>query len=103
MERLWRLHSVQTTRSYYRLPNYRNSDEWLTIEQTSRELKVSHTVIRRLIRDGTLPATQIVESTPWIVNRESLSLPAVQSEAQAVRDGRQLLRSDPNQTEFPLK
>ena len=99
----WRLHSVQTTRSYYRLPNYRNSDEWLTIEQTSRELKVSHTVIRRLIRDGTLPATQIVESTPWIVNRESLSLTAVQSEAQAVRDGRQLLRSDPNQTEFPLK
>ena len=99
----WRAHSVQHTRYYYRLPNYRNADKWLTVDQTSRELKVSRTVVRRLIREGTLPAEQVVESTPWIINREHLSLAAVQSEVQAVRKGRVLPRRDPNQAEIAYK
>lgn len=102
-DKTWRKYSVQTTRSYYRLHNYRNSDEWLTVEQASQELGVSHTVIRRLIREDTLPATQVVESTPWIISRESLSLPAVQREVRAIREGRQLPRHDPNQSELSLK
>ena len=46
----------------------------MTVEQAATELGVSHTVIRRLIREGTLPASQVVESTPWIIARESLTL-----------------------------
>jgi DNA invertase Pin-like site-specific DNA recombinase len=99
----WRLHSVHHTRHYYRLPNYRNDNHWLTIEQASKELGVSHTVVRRLIRQDVLPATQVVESTPWIISRQDLVLPAVQSEVEAVRSGRQLPRKDPNQAEIPLE
>lgn len=99
----WRVHSVQSTRYYYRVTNYRNGKKWLTIEEASKELGVSHTVIRRLIREDTLPATQVVESTPWIINRESLSVAAVQSAVDAVHQGRQLQRSDPNQAEIAFK
>jgi len=52
----WRVHSVYSTRYYHRLNNHRNTDAWLTIEQAAQELGVSQTVIRRLIREKTLPA-----------------------------------------------
>ena len=99
----WRVHSVQNTRHYYHLPNHRNDDTWLTIEQAAARLGVSHTVVKRLIRQQTLPATQVVASTPWIINRQDLDLPAVQAEIEAVRSGRQLRRTDPNQAEIPLE
>ena len=98
----WRVHSVQTTRHYYRLPNYRQDRAYLTIEEAAKELGVSHTVIRRLIKEHTLPASQVVESTPWIIDHEDLALPAVQSAVTAVRQGRQLARTNPDQGELPL-
>lgn len=99
----WRVHSVQSTRSYHRIPNHRNRNKWLTIEQTAKHLGVSHTVIKRLVREATLPASQVVESTPWIIKRDDLTLPAVQAEVGAVKAGRQLRRIDPKQTELALK
>jgi hypothetical protein len=60
-------------------------------------------VIRRLIRERTLPASQVVESTPWIICREDLSLPAVQAEVDAVKRGRQLPTTDPKQRAIPWK
>ena len=98
----WRVHSVQNTRYYYRLTNHRNSKAYLTIEQAAQELNVSHTVIRRLIKQKTLSATQVVESTPWIINRDDLMLAAVQHEVEAVRQGRQLPRNHPDQGELPF-
>ena len=99
----WRIHSVQNARYYHRLTNHRNTAEWITIELAAKALQVSHTVIRRLIREGTLPATQHVPTTPWIIARSSLSLPDVQEEVAAVHQGRQLTRDDPQQPQFPLK
>jgi DNA invertase Pin-like site-specific DNA recombinase len=98
----WRVHSVYTTRYYYRLPNYRNDKSYVTIEQAGDELGVSHTVIRRLIKERILPATQVVESTPWIIDRHDLALPAVQSAVTALHEGRQLVRVNPEQGELPL-
>ncbi len=99
----WRVHSVQHTRYYYRLPNYRNTRDWLTVAEASKELEVSRTFVRRLIREGTLPATQVVESAPWVIERQNLSLANVQSEVQAVHSGRALPRHDPNQAEIAYK
>jgi excisionase family DNA binding protein len=67
----------------------------VTVEQAATKLGVSHTVIRRLIREGTLPAAQVVASTPWIISRESLTQSSVESEVAAVRNGRQLPKRDP--------
>jgi excisionase family DNA binding protein len=99
----WRLHSVYNARYIHRLTNYRKENAWVTVEQAARELGVSHTVIRRLIREGTLPATQVLESTPWIIPRESLTLTSVKSEVAAVHSGRQLPKRDPKQAEIPFQ
>jgi DNA invertase Pin-like site-specific DNA recombinase len=99
----WRVHSVHHARYYYRLPNYRNSDQWVTIEQASKALGVSHTVVRRLIQERTLPARQVADRTPWIIERDALSLPAVTTAVQAVREGRQLVPHDANQPQLPFE
>ena len=99
----WRVHSVHCARHNNRLTNHRRADRWVTIEQATEELGVSRTVIRRLIREGTLPAKQVVETTPWIIDRKSLELPAVQASVEAVRKGRALHPRDSQQAEFPFK
>jgi len=91
----WRLHSVHNARYHHRLKNYRPENAWITVEQGAHELGVSHTVIRRLITQDTLPATQIVPSAPWIIARESLTLESAQIAIQAVRSGRQLPKHHP--------
>lgn len=99
----WRVHSIQTTRSYHSLTNHHNTGDWVTITQAAGQLHVSPTVIERLIREGTLPATQLVATTPWIIARNSLSLPGVQAAVAAVQQGRQLRRANPLEQELPLK
>lgn len=99
----WRVHSVHNARYIHRLTNYRQRGEWVTIQQAATELGVSQTVISRLIREQTLPATQVVATAPWIIAHQSLSLPAVQTEIEAVHAGRQLRRHDADQQEFPFK
>ena len=97
----WRLHSVQSARYYYGLERYDNTGDWVTIERASKLLGVSHTVVRRLIRERILPASQVVESAPWIICREDLSLSAVQAQVNAVRQGRQLPATDLPQHVIP--
>jgi DNA invertase Pin-like site-specific DNA recombinase len=99
----WRAHSVANLRHYHRLPNYEKGVAWLTIEHAARALQVSHTVVRRLIAEKTLPATQVVPWAPWIIAQESLTLPCVQSAAEAIHAGRQLQKRAPGQREFPWK
>jgi DNA invertase Pin-like site-specific DNA recombinase len=96
----WRVHSVHNARYIHQLHNYSKERAWVTVETAATELGVSHTVIKRLIREKTLPATQIVEETPWIIERKSLELNAVQAAVSAVREGRQLRKQNPNQAEF---
>jgi Helix-turn-helix domain len=83
----WRAHSVASMRYTHRLPHVAKGQEWLTLEQAAQQLGVSGTVIRRLIRHGTLPARQMVPSAPWIIHASDLALPAVQAEVQAVPVG----------------
>jgi DNA invertase Pin-like site-specific DNA recombinase len=97
----WRAHSVANLRYSHRLPNYEKGVAWLTVEQAAAALDVSHTVIRRRIAAGTLPATQVVPRAPRIIARESLSLAGVQAAVQAVHAGRQPRRPTPGQQEFP--
>ncbi len=99
----WRLHSVHNARSIHRLKNHRRENAWVTIEQAATELGFSHTVIRRLLSEGTLPATQVVATTPWIIARNSLLLESVQIAITAVRNGRQLHKPDPQQLEIPFE
>ena len=64
---------------------------------------VSNTVIKNLIADGVLPATQVVKCAPWVIERVDLQRPPVQARIQAVHDGRKLPRPIRGQDELPLK
>lgn len=64
---------------------------------------MSNTVIKRLIREKVLPATQVVNCAPWVILRESLDLPAVRARIQAVHSGRNLPFTAPNQAELSLE
>ena len=99
----WRVHHVWNVRYCRRLPNYRHDGTWLPLEAAARELGVSNTVIKNLIADGVLPATQVVKCAPWVIVRADLQRPSVQARIQAVRDGRKLPRAIRGQDELPLK
>ena len=99
----WRVHSVHSARYLHKLKNHRKENDWVTVEGAAQELGVSHTVIRRLIREGTLPATQVVQRAPWIIARDSLALTAVTSDVEAVQTGRQLPTRNSQQAELPFK
>lgn len=102
----WRIHSVQNARYLHKLTNHysrKAKKPWLTVEQAAGELKVSHTVIRRLIREDILPANQLVATTPWIIERNSLSLSPVENAILAVKAGRQLVPETDLQAEFPFE
>lgn len=99
----WRTHSVHNVRYHHRLPNYTKGEDWLTVEQTAQALDVSETVIRRLIKQRLLPANQVVPMAPWIIKRLDLELPNVQAAITAIRSGRQLPRTSPDQAEFLWK
>jgi DNA invertase Pin-like site-specific DNA recombinase len=99
----WRVHHVWNVRYGRQLPNYRHTGEWLTLEATALELGVSNTVIKRLITEGVLPATHVVEYAPWVITRTDLQRPSVQARIQAVHQGHKLARTIPGQDELPLK
>lgn len=90
-------------RGYHEIAPFQKQDGWVTQEQAARELNVSDTVIKRLIREQVLPATHVVECAPWIINRKDLQLPTVQAEVQAVRRGRRLPRIVAGQVQLSLE
>lgn len=97
----WRVHSVACVRYQYRLPNFLKEHDWLTLEQAATQLGVSATVIRRLIAQGTLPASQVVPAAPWIIHARDLQLLAVQRAVQTVRRERHQPGRQPGPTAFP--
>jgi hypothetical protein len=99
----WQASRVAEVRSHYSLPKYEKNGEWLTLSQAAEELKVSFTVIQRLIDEQKLPARQVVKCAPWIIERANLMLPAVREAIQAVLAGRRCPSTHPAQRELPLK
>ena len=90
----WTLTRVKTLRCYHRIPVFDSTGprSWLTLAQAARELGVSNYVVRRLLLNGTLPARHVVVHAPWVIERQSLALPAVQEAVAAAKAGQQLPR-----------
>jgi hypothetical protein len=84
-ENTWNASRVAGLRNYHKIAAFQKQDGWVTQVEAARELKVSDTVIKRLIREQILPAKQVVKCAPWIIQKTDLSLPAVLAEVDAVR------------------
>jgi hypothetical protein len=102
-EKNWNAYRVAGLRGYHEIAPFQRQDGWVTQQQAARELKVSDTVIKRLIREAVLPATQVVCFAPWIIDRKDLQLPAVQAQVQAVYSGRRLPPVVPGQGQLSLE
>jgi hypothetical protein len=102
-EKSWNASRVAGLRGYHNIEPFQKQDGWVTQEQAAQQLKVSNTVIKRLIRQGILPATQVVQCAPWVIERKDLELPAVQAQVQAIHNGRRLPPIVPDQAQLPLE
>jgi hypothetical protein len=102
-EKSWNASRVAGLRGYHKIEPFQKQDGWVTREQAAELLKVSNTVIQRLIREQVLPATQVVHCAPWVIDRKDLELPAVQAQVQAVHCGRRLPLIVPGQAQLPLE
>ena len=102
-EKSWNASRVAGLRGYHKVEPFQKQDGWVTREEAAELLKVSNTVIRRLIREQVLPATQVVHCAPWVIDRKDLGLPAVQAQVQAVHCGRRLPLIVPGQGQLSLE
>ena len=86
-EKTWNASRVAGLRGYHKIAPFQKQDDWVTLEEAARELQVSNTVVKRLIRERILPAKQVVKFAPWIIEKKDLSLAAVQSQVKAAQRG----------------
>jgi hypothetical protein len=98
----WQASRIADVRNHYRLPSHEAGRNWVSMLQAATKLGVSTTVIQRLIAEGKLPATQVVKCAPWVIERSSLELPAIQAEIASLRTGRRRPLIHPAQRELPL-
>jgi DNA invertase Pin-like site-specific DNA recombinase len=102
-EMTWNASRVAGVRWYHEIVGFQKQEGWLTQDQAAKELQVSDTVVKRLIRERILPATHVVEYAPWVIERKDLALLAVQEQVKAVRCGRKLPRTALDQQQFALE
>ena len=88
----WTRGSVCSLRHQYDIaihrPGERAERQEATINEAATVLSVSTTTIRRLIANGTLPATQPCRGAPWIIKHGDLTADAVRAGANARRSRR---------------
>ena len=71
----WTAHRVSSLRRVRGIPAYRSATkdgEWLTMSEAASGLAVTNHVIRRLIKDGILPAEQVVPRAPYQIRASDL-------------------------------
>lgn len=99
----WNENRVRNLRVYNKIPAYSKSVErtWVTRDEAAKQLQVSACVIRTMVSNGLLPARQLMERSPWLIEREDLSLPNVINYAIARRAGKIAPSEDSSQTVIP--
>ena len=75
----WNELRVRSLRSRLKLPVPRpeTSGNRISMLQAAQQLGVSTSVVRRLIDDKILPATQVLEGAPWAIDAQAITAPEV--------------------------
>jgi hypothetical protein len=95
----WTAHRVSSLRRVRGIHAYKSAEkggEWLTMSEAATKLGVSNHQIRRLIKEGVLPAKQVVFDAPWQIR--ALDLQEERVKAALARKGRPCRATSENQT-----
>lgn len=87
----WNERRVQAVRHTHGIRAYKSAgedDAWLTMSESAEQLGVTNHVIRKLIKDGVLPAEQVVPRAPYQIRSGDLALKAVVDALEARRKSR---------------
>jgi excisionase family DNA binding protein len=70
---------------------------WLTMEEAAKDLGVNVAVIRTLVQRGKLPARQIAQGLPWLIERHDLTRPEVVNRVRDAKLGKRSPREETGQ------
>jgi excisionase family DNA binding protein len=101
----WNESRVRFAREHHQLPaidpNQPRTD-FVTLREAAQRLDVSLTVVRRLIAEGTLPASQVVMCAPWQIPAEALDSDKVRTAVGNVKNGVRVPRTQRPDGQEPL-
>ena len=83
----WVQSSVCSLRNYREIPPMPRKQErkWVTLTEAAKQLRISQASVRKLIKERTLPATQVVPHAPWVIESSDLSVDSVRHAADRMR------------------
>jgi DNA invertase Pin-like site-specific DNA recombinase len=99
----WRVSRVVSFRHTHRIDGFSGRAGWMTLEEAARRSEVSHTFVKGLIRRGILPARQVVQYAPWVIEENALESTAVKTAIQRVHKGKKFPPTVAGQQELPIK
>ena len=83
----WNVMRVRSARSYYQLPALAENEQprEVTLQVAAQRLGVSQSIVRRMIEEKILPASQVVACAPWQIPAEALDSEAIRQEADQIK------------------
>lgn len=101
----WNEARVRSARQYHQLPtfdpNHPRTDS-VTLREAAQRLNVGLTIVRRMITEKILPATQVVACAPWQIPVEALDSEAVRKEVETIKNGVRAPRTPQADGQRPL-
>jgi excisionase family DNA binding protein len=86
----WNEARVRSAREYQQLPafdpNHPRKD-FVTLREAAQRLDVSLTIVRRMIAEKKLPASQVITCAPWQIPAEALHSEMVRTAVENIKNG----------------
>jgi excisionase family DNA binding protein len=85
----WNEGRVRSAREYQQLPAFDSNHprkDFVTLREAAQRLGLSLTIVRRLIAEKKLPATQVITYAPWQISAEALDSEAVRAEVENIKN-----------------
>ncbi len=86
----WNEARVRFARQYHQLPTFDPShpgNNSVTLREAAQRLNVGLTIVRRMIAEKKLPASQVVACAPWQIPAEALNSDVVRTEVENIKKG----------------
>ena len=77
-------------REYQQLPAFDPNHppkDFVTLREAAQRLDVSLTIVRRMIAEKKLPASQVITCAPWQIPAEALNSDVVRTEVENIKKG----------------